>query len=175
MAKLILILSLLIFANANELTLSKGVIQAHTQVFGDSTINPQTKKIDVNLEKDSSIESIKGTFEINPLSLISDNKDRDKHMYEVLKVKNSAKITFNILRIVANDDKYEIYGILQMNHIKKHINTLATIIELDKDVKINGEFSIKLTDFDLEPPSMFFLKVRDQIDIKYSFDLKEQI
>ncbi len=174
MYKLVLILFVSLLANASELYLKDGQINAHTEVFGDSTIDPQTKKINVRLSKDKDIESIKGIFEIEALSLISDNEDRDKHMYEVLNAKLSPKISFDITSINKKEELYEIKGLLKMNHINKEINSFAHITQNNKDISINGDFFINLTDFDLEPPTMFFLTVRDQIDIKYSFNLKEK-
>ena len=45
MFRLLLILGLAIFANANSLTVQNGQIKAHTEVFGDSEINPTTKNV----------------------------------------------------------------------------------------------------------------------------------
>lgn len=174
MYKLILVLLLAVFANAGELELVDGKIQAHTEVFGDSSINPSTKKIDVEAKKGDSIESILGKIEIDAVSLVSDNKDRDEHMYEVLKVTDSPKIIYTITSIAKADDKYKINGILTMNHATKPVSSTAIIAQSGEEIVMDGDFSINLTDFNLEPPTMFFLTVRDQIDIKYSFNFKEK-
>jgi len=174
MYKLVFVLLFtVVFANANSLSLVKGKIQAHTEVFGDSTINPQTENIVTELEKSDSLESIKGKFQIEAISLISDNKDRDKHMYEVLNVENSPKIVFILNSISKQEDSYLLSGILILNNISKPITSKATIKEVEKNINLNGDFSIKLTDFGMEPPTMFFLTVRDQIDIKYDFNFKD--
>lgn len=175
MFKLVFILLFALIANATELQLLDGKIQAHTEVFGDSTIDPQTTSVLAKVKKDDSIESLRGEFTIDAITLVSDNKDRDKHMYEVLKVVQSPTITFYIASIEKIKDKYKINGILKMNHIRRNISSIATINESDKTFSINGDFSIKLTDFKLEPPTMFFLTVRDQIDIKYNFNFKKGI
>jgi len=175
MYKLVVVFLFAVIANAASLNLVKGNIQAHTEIFGDSEINPQTQIIKTILEKNSSIESISGKFEIDAISLVSDNKDRDKHMYETLNVTKSPKISFIISKIAKVDDKYKIDGILTINGTNKKISSLASITQNAKDLTMNGNFSIKLTDFGLEPPSMFFITVRDQIDIKYSFNLKEEL
>ena len=49
MFKLLVILSLGLFANANNLTVQNGEIKAHTEVFGDSEINPSTKNVKADL------------------------------------------------------------------------------------------------------------------------------
>lgn len=174
MYKLIFILLLSIVANATTLSLVNGKIQAHTEVFGDSTINPETEKIVTNLAMADSIESISGKFEIEAISLISDNKDRDNHMYEVLHAIESPKISFVLSSISKAENNYIIEGDLIMNGISKHVSSQASIVEKDMYLDLDGNFSIKLTDFNLEPPTMFFLTVRDLIDIKYSFHFEEK-
>ncbi|XOB62177.1 YceI family protein [Campylobacterota bacterium DY0563] len=174
MYKLIFVLLLSIVANATTLNLVNGKIQAHTEVFGDSTINPETEKIVTHLAMADSIESISGEFEIEAISLVSDNKDRDKHMYEILHIIESPKISFVVSSISKNEETYIVKGDLTMNGVTKHISSQASIVEKNMFLDLNGNFSIKLTDFNLEPPTMFFLTVRDLIDIKYSFHFEEK-
>ncbi|PLY10698.1 MAG: YceI family protein [Arcobacter sp.] len=168
MFKLVLVLLFALIVNAQELKLLDGQIQAHTEVFGDSTINPQTKDIIAIVQRGDNIESISGVFSINSSTLVSDNKDRDKNMYELLKSSITPTISFNITSITKVEDKYKITGNLTLNSVTKEISSLSTIKEAD-GLAMNGDFSFLLTDFGLEPPTMFFLTVRDQIDIKYNF------
>ena len=86
MFKLLIILSLALFASASSLVVQKGEIKAHTEVFGDSEINPTTKDVKADLTMENSIESIKGKIYFETLTLISDKKSRDEHMYELLQV-----------------------------------------------------------------------------------------
>jgi polyisoprenoid-binding protein YceI len=170
--KLVLVLLFALSLNAQELKLLDGNIQAHTEVFGDSTINPETKNITTRVYKDETIESITGEFTIDSSTLTSDNKDRDKHMYEVLKSSIVPTISFNIISIVKVENKYQINGDLKINNMIKKVSSTATINE-ENGLSITGDFSINLTDFNLEPPTMFFLTVRDQVDIKYSFNFEK--
>ena len=174
MFKLVLVLLFALFVNAQELKLLDGQIQAHTEVFGDSTINPQTKDIIAIVQRGDNIESISGVFSINSSTLVSDNKDRDKHMYELLKSSITPTISFTITSIVKVEDRYKIIGDLTMNNVTKEISSLSTIKEAN-GLTMNGDFSFLLTDFGLEPPTMFFLTVRDQIDIKYTFNFEKGI
>jgi polyisoprenoid-binding protein YceI len=174
MFKLVLVLLFALFVNAQELKLLGGKIQAHTHVFGDPTIDPETKDIIAKVQKGDSIESISGEFIINSSTLVSDNKDRDKHMYEVLKSSITPTISFTITSIEKVEDKYQINGDLKMNNVTKKISSLATISEKES-LSMDGDFSIKLTDFGIEPPTMFFLTVRNQVDIKYTFSFVEGI
>ena len=175
MHKLLLLILLSIFAFANNLVLQDGEIEAHTEVFGDSEINPKTQSIVSTLNYENSIESIRGKIQISSSSLKSKKEDRDKNMYELLNTKNYPNITFNISDIQKKDEQFEIKGKLTLNAVTKEITSLVKIEELENVLVINGTFFIKLTQFNIKPPKMFFLTVRDQIDIKYNLRYKKDI
>lgn len=168
MHKLIILVIVAIFSYGDNLVLQEGEIIAHTEIFGDSEINPSTKKIDSKLTMNQNIESIKGDITIKSLSLRSDNDDRDKHMYEVLNIKINPEISFEIKTVKKTDSFYKIDGLLTLNAIKKEISSLSIITEEKNLLNLSGNFSIKLSEFNIEPPSLLFLTVRDQIDIKYN-------
>lgn len=173
MFKLLVILSLALFANANNLTIQNGEIKAHTEVFGDSEINPTTKNVKADLTIENSIESIKGKIYFETLTLISDKKSRDEHMYELLQVEKFKTISFDIRSITKNETDYEIKGALTLNGVTKNIKAKIIINQQNNQISLNGGFSFNLTDFNLEPPKMMFLTVRNQIDITYNISLNE--
>lgn len=173
MFKLLVILSLALFANANNLTVQNGEIKAHTEVFGDSEINPTTKNVKADLTIENSIESIKGKIYFETLTLISDKKSRDEHMYELLQVEKFKTISFDIRSITKNETDYEIKGALTLNGVTKNIKAKIIINQQNNQILLNGGFSFNLTDFNLEPPKMMFLTVRNQIDITYNISLNE--
>ena len=173
MFRLLLILGLAIFANANNLTLQNGEIKAHTEVFGDSEINPTTKDVKADLTMENSIESIKGKIYFETLTLISDKKSRDEHMYELLQIEKFKTISFDIKNITKNETDYEIKGALTLNGVTKNIKAKIIINQQNNQISLNGGFSFNLTDFNLEPPKMVFLTVRNQIDITYNISLNE--
>ena len=173
MFRLLLILGLVIFANANSLTVQNGEIKAHTEVFGDSEINPTTKDVKGDLTIEDTIESIKGKIYFETLSLVSDKKGRDENMYELLKVEKFKTISFDIKSITKNQNGYDINGIVTLNGVSKNITAKTTIIKDNNQITLKGGFSFNLTDFSLEPPVMMFLTVRNQIDISYNIQLKK--
>jgi polyisoprenoid-binding protein YceI len=173
MFKLLVILSLALFVNANNLTVQNGEIKAHTEVFGDSEINPTTKNVKADLTIENSIESIKGKIYFETLTLISDKKSRDEHMYELLQVEKFKTISFDIRSITKNETDYEIKGALTLNGVTKNIKAKIIINQQNNQISLNGGFSFNLTDFNLEPPKMMFLTVRNQIDITYNISLNE--
>jgi polyisoprenoid-binding protein YceI len=173
MFKILVMLSLGLAAIASNLSIQKGEIVAHTEVFGDSQINPTTKEINTFLTMQKDMESIRGKIYFDTISLISQKRDRDSNMYELLNFEKYKTISFDITSIVKNETSYDINGVLTLNGISKNITTKSEINENKDIVLINGGFSFNLTDFNLEPPTMFFLTVRNQIDITYNIELKK--
>lgn len=172
MFKVLVFICLGIFSYANNLSITNGSVTAHTEVFGDSEINPSTKDIKGELSIDNSIESIKGKIYFDTLSLISDKKDRDANMYELLEVNNFNTISFEISSISKNEDKYEIDGVLTLHGVTKNVSSIATITNDNGTIILNGDFSILLSNFGMKPPTLLFLTVRDQIDINYNIEIK---
>ena len=170
----LVILALLAFSlNANELTLKEGKINAHTEVFGDSKIDPYVEKIDINLSYQDSIESIRGLISINSYDLVSDNKSRDESMYDTINAKLYPKIKFSIIDIKKIDkesNNYMIKGFLTLNNISKKVESICEI-NFNDTLYFNGFFEIYLTDFNIKPPSLLFLNVRNRVDIDYNLIL----
>ncbi len=170
MYKLILVALLAVFVNAQNLDFFNGKIEAHTEIFGDSNINPFSENIKSTLSIEEKIESLKGVIKINTLSLHSDNEKRDEHMYELLNTTLNPQISFEITSLTKIEDFYEIQGILTLNAVRQPIMSKAKILQENNHIILNGDFSINLTSFEMKPPKLLFLTVRDRIDIKYNLD-----
>jgi polyisoprenoid-binding protein YceI len=173
MSKILIILCLSLAAIASSLSVQKADITAHTEVFGDSQINPSTKEINTFLTIQKEVESIRGKIYFDTITLISEKRDRDSNMYELLNFQKYKTISFDISSIVKNDNGYDINGDLTLNGVTKNITTKGEIINNKDAILLKGGFSFNLTDFNLEPPTMFFLTVRNQIDISYNIQLKK--
>ena len=173
MSKILIILCLSLALNAANLNIQKGEIIAHTEVFGDSQISPSTKEINTFLTIQKEVESIRGKIYFDTITLISQKRDRDSNMYELLNFQKYKNISFDISNIVKNENGYYINGDLTLNGITKNITTNGVIINNKDAILLKGGFSFNLTDFNLEPPTMFFLTVRNQIDISYNIQLKK--
>jgi polyisoprenoid-binding protein YceI len=168
MYKLILVALIALSLNAETFKFSNGKIEAHTEVFGDSTINPVSQYVKSQLSFDDSIESLHGTIIMNTLSLKSDNSDRDKHMYETLHSEQHPIIQVKVTSLEKIGDQYKVNAMLTLNGIEKPIESIAEVQQQEDHLILKGGFSFLLTNFDLEPPTLVFLTVRDQIDIKYN-------
>ena len=174
MMKLFLLFLLVVGVNASTFSLQTGEVRAHTEVFGDSTIDPKSTKINSVLLMSEKIESLKGSISLNAMTLVSDNLDRDEHMYEALEVKEHTHIAFHINSLVKKDKNYILLGTFVLNGTQHEISSVAIIKQENNSLSLEGSFSIKMSDFNIKPPTMLFLTVRDRVDITYSLKYKEE-
>ncbi|WP_419769811.1 MAG: YceI family protein [Candidatus Marinarcus sp.] len=167
--KILVLIAVPFWAFALNLSLQNGEIKAHTEIFGDSAINPSSTKISADLVMEDTPESIKGEISILGADLTSDNAKRDEHMYETLNVSTQPKISFTIESIRLGEEKYIISGKLSLNGVTKEVKAMSSIDQNESSVAMKGMFYIKMSDYGIEPPTLLFLKVRDQVDL--NFDL----
>lgn len=158
---------------AGSLSFESGAIKAHTEVFGDNTIDPVTKKATSHLSMDANPTTLKGSIEISISDLYSDNKKRDDHMQDVLESSSFPKAVFDIKDVVAKSgDNYTLKGTMTFHGVSKAMNFEGTITEEGGKVRIKATSSMKISDFGIKPIKMMFLTVRDQVDLNVDISLK---
>ena len=161
----IMTLVLTLWLPAAELLFSHGTVTAHTEIVGDSEINPSTNSIVSNLTMDNDFTSIRGNVEVSVIALQSPNKKRDMDMVETMESKKFPIATYHFNSVTKEDDGYLIEGLLTLHGVTKAVNITARLDELNNSVKLTGDTSILMTDFDIVPPTLFFFSVRDQVDL----------
>jgi polyisoprenoid-binding protein YceI len=158
---------------AGNLSFESGSIKAHTEVFGDATIDPMSKKATSHLSMDGSPITLKGSIEVSLSDLFSDNKKRDEHMQESLESSLFPKAIFDVKEVVANEkDGHALKGIMTLHGVSKAMSFKGTISEVENKVHIKAQSIIKMTDFGIKPIKMVFITVRDQIDLSVDVVLK---
>jgi len=156
------------------LTVESGSIKAHTEVFGDSTIEPYTKNVFANLVMDrDDITSLRGEIYIYVKDLVSDNEKRDEHMYEALESEKFPKIVLSVNGVTKSKEGYILHAQLKFHGTTKTMDIPAKIIKDAQKLSIASQFSIKYTDYGIEPITLLFLTVRDRVDINADIHLKE--
>jgi len=173
--RLMFLLAVPLIVFGGNLTLEDGLIKAHTEVFADASIDPSVSNIQADLSmQDNNIESIKGTLAFNIVDFNSTNSERDEHMQEMFDMKKYANISLKINNIVKKSDVYLIDGVMRMHGVTKPIEINSNIIQNSNKITIQSNFSVKVTDYGMEPPSLLFFTVRDDVDINASLTLKVQ-
>lgn len=158
---------------AGPLNFESGSVKAHTEVFGDSTIDPMAKKATSHLSMEASPSTLKGSIEVSMGDLFSDNKKRDEHMQEALESSLFPKAVFDMKEVVAKGgDNYTLKGMMNLHGVTKPMSFEGSVSAEGNKVRIKATSSLKMTDFGMKPIKMMFLTVRDQVDLNVDLELK---
>lgn len=157
---------------AGPLGFESGVIKAHTEVFGDSTIDPMFTKATSHLSIENTPSTLKGTMEVSVADFVSDNAKRDEHMHEAMESSAFPKASFEIKEVVPKNDAYLLKGTMSLHGVSKPFAFEGTIREESNKVRIKANGTMKMSDYGIKPPKMMFLTVRDQVDLSVDVVLK---
>ncbi|MFZ2889168.1 YceI family protein [Sulfuricurvum sp.] len=156
-----------------SLSFESGSIKAHTEVFGDSSIDPVFKKATSHFSMGDSVTSLRGSMDVSIGDFVSDNSKRDTNMHETMESDKFPKASFEVKEVVAKGgDNVLLKGTLSLHGISKPLSFEGTLTQDVSKVRIKAKSSIKMSDFGITPPKMVFLTVRDQVDLNVDVVLK---
>lgn len=174
--KKIILLSILTLSTslmAQKLVVNHGIIKAHTEVFGDSSIDPATTGIISHLTMGKELTSMKGSVDVSILKLKSDNDERDEHMVEALESKNYPLSTYTFSSVKKSSHGYIVKGTLNFHGVKKPLQINADITKKGREIIFHGKSSFLLSDYKVKPIKLFFLTVRNKIDLAIDVTFKK--
>ena len=93
---------------------------------------------------------------------------RDSNMLYYTDAIEFPEVVFESTQAKVVNDSIYIEGNLTFHGITKKLKTSA-FIKLDDYPSIDGTFDINLSDFNVQRPSLMFIKIKDRIRIDYSF------
>ena len=102
----------------------------------------------------------------------SGNSSLDSNAMRVVEALKYPNVIFRSSLIEQNDDRVYLEGILEFHGIKQNLKVEGKIESLEDQIKINMDFIIKLSDFEIKRPSLLLRKVEDEIlvEINLNFD-----
>ena len=163
-----LFIFLLSFLNASNYVVEKSQIT----YLGDHYLHKwegSTSEISGNVFYDDKTKQYNCSVAV-PLSTFSSGNDsRDSNMLIYCKAFDFPDIIFESTSIKVNENSLDIEGTVEFAGRKKEIKSVAQLNTLqDNYFSIEGEFGIMLSEFDIERPSLLFVKMEDLVVIKYS-------
>ncbi|MDF3819322.1 YceI family protein [Leptospira sp. 96542] len=135
--------------------------------------------LDVQSEK-FSIQKVKDKFQLKspfqiaiPIQKIqSGDSGRDRHIHEILGDPEFKDITARILSVTLEGEVYKIKGTLKVRNLQREFVSIAKVTpKTNSSFVIQGDFFVSFSEFELENPSLVFLKAKDQIKIDYKFEI----
>jgi polyisoprenoid-binding protein YceI len=102
----------------------------------------------------------------------SGNSSLDSNAMRVVEALKYPNVIFRSSLIEQNDDRVYLEGVLEFHGIKQNLKVEGEIESLEDQIKINMDFIIKLSDFEIKRPSLLLRKVEDEIlvEINLNFD-----
>jgi polyisoprenoid-binding protein YceI len=99
---------------------------------------------------------------------------RDSHMIEVLDALSIPNITFSSTSINYNGAAITVSGKLQFHGVTKDIQFNVREKKENNQLLYEGEFPVLLESFNVERPSLLFVKTDNSMNIKFSLVFKNK-
>ena len=148
-------------------------------ITGTSTLHDWESRVtefsvDIKANIDSETPSFREFILTVPVESIKSEKSKmEKQTYEALKEKDHPIITFDLLNVTSvEDDTVTAAGNLTIAGTTKPITIKAAYTpQTNKTLQLQGAYSLKMTNYNVEPPSIMFgtIKSGDEVTIHYNF------
>lgn len=97
----------------------------------------------------------------------SQNANRDSHMIEMVEGIKIPNVTFSSTSITGTLDKMTVTGTLNFHGVPKIIVFEASAKMVNNTIEVTGAFNVKMTEFNIEIPSLMGIPTKDLIELKF--------
>ncbi|MDR5591925.1 YceI family protein [Christiangramia sp. SM2212] len=160
------------FDNNSSSLIVYGTSNIHDWII-DAAKSSGTITLATSDQKITGIENLE--MVIRSESLKSGKSGMDKNTYKALKTEQFKTITYKLKSVKSinqsSNGSYHVMtsGILELAGVKKNTDLKFNLELQNNKVTINGEHELKMTDFNIEPPTAVFgsIKTGDEVKIKF--------
>lgn len=160
------------------------VANSNLTVFGTSNvhdweINAEKQQGNMALNSENGIKTLEIIIEAEGLK--SGKSGMDKNTYKALNTKTHKNIEFKYASTTATEkngnDTYKLstQGMLKINGVSKTIPITLDLKLVDGVVTVTGKKTIKMTDFEVDPPTALLgtIKTGDEVTISFNSKFKQ--
>ena len=97
----------------------------------------------------------------------SGNSNLDSNSLRVLDALQFPNVIFKSTTLDQENGQIRIEGVINFHGIEKDINISAEVIQLNGITQMSGKFSIYLTEFLVDRPSLLTRKINDEINLEF--------
>ena len=96
----------------------------------------------------------------------SGNSSLDSNSYRVLDALRIPNIVFRSLEIIDSLNVVNVSGTISFHGIEKDLNVLLDKSTENDNITLTGKFTINLSDFNVERPSLLLQKINNEIEVQ---------
>ena len=97
----------------------------------------------------------------------SGNSSLDSNSYRVLEALKFPNIIFKSLSVTSVNGLSNIKGLIEFHGIEKNIDVNVKLTTIENTTQMNGEFTLNLSDFSIDRPSLLLRKIDNEIKIEF--------
>ena len=97
----------------------------------------------------------------------SGNSSLDSNSYRVLEALKFPNIIFTSLSVTSINGLSNIKGLIEFHGIEKNIDVNVKLTTIENTTQMNGEFTLNLSDFSIDRPSLLLRKIDNEIKIEF--------
>lgn len=97
----------------------------------------------------------------------SGNSSLDSNSYRVLEALKFPNIIFKSLSVTSINGLSNIKGLIEFHGIEKNIDVNVKLTTIENKTQVNGEFTLNLSDFSIDRPSLLLRKIDNEIKIEF--------
>jgi polyisoprenoid-binding protein YceI len=123
-----------------------------------------------DLNEDKYLETL--IFESTVSGLVSDKSKMTKLAQKALKVREYSKITFKSSSpVLINEVEIKLSGFLSVSGVTKEIELSLRPETDDNGIKLEGSYSLKMTDYGVDPPKALLGAIKTDNEVIINFSL----
>jgi polyisoprenoid-binding protein YceI len=103
----------------------------------------------------------------------TESKSMDKNMHNDLGGDKTPNITFSMKRYSVAGATVTAQGSLSINGVAKDVTLTGLLAETADGLALSGSYGLKISDYAVKVAPVMFMRVKDDVTIKYSFDLNK--
>ncbi len=149
--------------------------KSSVQIEGSSSLHDwemEAKELAGNfdLNEDKLLEDL--IFEATVSGLVSDKSKMTKLAQKALNIKEYSKITFKSSSPVGIDgEEIKLSGFLTVSGVTKEIELSLRPVTDDNGIKLEGSYSLKMTDYGVDPPKALLGAIKTDNEVTINFSL----
>jgi polyisoprenoid-binding protein YceI len=102
----------------------------------------------------------------------SGNSSRDSHALEAVEAMKFPRVTFASRTVRRDSAGYTVAGDLTFHGVTRPVEMRVVPGEAKDRITIKGAFTIKLSDYGVKPPGVLFVKIKDDMTLRFDLAAK---